>query len=270
MHHSLRTFIVDAFTDKPFRGNPAGICLVDSELPDDLMSRIAGELNATVTAFVLPLDAPGRFAIRYFSTKQEIPLCGHATFASARVAFDALGIAESQFRTHAGLDLATQATAEAVRMSLPAYSTRPAEAPPALLAALGLDTIRNAAYNEENRMLLVEIADSDALAALRPEFAALVKSHSGIVGVLVTARAKDGRYDFHSRYFWPWTGANEDPATGSTHSFLTGYWSERLGKKKLKSYQASERSGFMDVELCDGRVMIQSQAIIVLEGRLRV
>lgn len=270
MHYAVRTFIVDAFTDRPFRGNPAGICLVDTELPDEAMLRIAGELNAPVTAFVLAPESPGRFPIRYFSTKQEIPLCGHATLSAARVAFDNLGIAESRFLTHGGLELATQTTAEAVCMSLPAFPTRPAEAPPALLAALGIGAIRNAAYNDENRMLLVEIADSHELASLRPDFAALLASHAGIVGVVVTARAKSGPYDFHSRYFWPWTGANEDPATGSTHTFLTGYWSERLGKTKLKSNQASERSGFMNVELCDGRVMIQSQAIIVLEGRLRL
>ena len=265
----MRTFIVDAFTDRPFRGNPAGVCLVDTELPDEAMSRIAKELNATMTAFVLALADSGRFAIRYFSPKQELPLCGHATLGAARVAFDTLGIGESRFLTHAGLDLATQTTAEAVRMSLPAFSTRPSEAPPALLAALGIGAIRKAAYNEENRMLLLEIADSDELAGLRPDFAALLASRTGIIGVVVTARAKNGPYDFHSRYFWPWAGTNEDPATGSTHTFLTGYWSERLGKTKLKAYQASERSGFMDVELCDGRVMIQSQAIIVLEGRLR-
>jgi len=266
----MRTFIVDAFTNSPFRGNPAWICLVDTELPDDVMLRIAQELNASETAFLLALDKPGRFAIRYFSPKQEIPLCGHATLGAARVAFDSLGIAESQFLTHSGLDLATQASAEAVSMSFPSYATRPADAPSALLAALGVKAVRNVAHNEENRMLLVEVADSDELAALCPDYSALLASHTGINGVVVTARAQNGQYDFHSRYFWPWAGTNEDPATGSTHTFLTGYWAERLGKTKLKSFQASERTGFMDLELRDGRVMISSQAIIVLEGRLKV
>jgi len=265
----MRTFIVDAFTHRPFRGNPAGICLVDAVLPDEAMLRIAQELNASETAFVLALPEPGRFAIRYFSTKREIPLCGHATLGAARVAFDRLGIAESQFLTHGGLDLAAQATTETVSMSFPAYPTRPAEAPPALLAALGLAAIRNAAYNEENRMLLLEIADPDELAGLRPDYTALLASHSGINGVVVTAAARAGHYDFHSRYFWPWAGSNEDPATGATHTFLTGYWSERLGKTKLKSFQASQRTGFMDVDLRDGRVVITSQAVIVLEGHLR-
>jgi len=116
-------------------------------------------------------------------------------------------------------------------------------------------------------MLLLEIADPDELAGLRPDFSALLASYTGINGVVVTAPAHT-RHDFHSRYFWPWAGFNEDPATGSTHTFLTGYWAERLGKTKLKSFQASERTGFMDVELKGDRVVITSQAVIVLEGTL--
>jgi len=266
----MRTFIVDAFTDRPFRGNPAGVCLAEGELSDEVMLRIAQELNLSETAFVRPGAGPGRFGIRYFSPKQEIPLCGHATLASGRVAFDALGLGECQFTTASGVDLVTSTTADGVSMYFPAYATQPAQAPKALLAALGLESVRNAGYNVENKMLLLEIADSRALAALRPDFAALLASHTGINGVLVTAPAGDGKYDFHSRYFWPWSGTSEDPATGATHTFLTGYWAERLGKTKLKSFQASERSGFMDVELKDGRVVITSQAIIVLEGRLKV
>lgn len=265
----MRTFIVDAFTDRPFRGNPAAVCLVDVELPDAAMLRIAQELNLAETAFVRALEQPGRFAIRFFSPKQEIPLCGHATLASGRIAFEFLGHAESHFKSAGGLDLVTITTDDAVSMSFPAYTTRPAEAPAGLLAALGLTAIRNAAYNEENRMLLVEIADSGELADLRPDFTALLASHTGINGVVVTAPATAGPYDFHSRYFWPWAGTNEDSATGSTHTFLTGYWAERLGKTKLKSFQASERTGVMDVELRDGRVVITSQAVVVLEGHLR-
>lgn len=266
----MRTFIVDSFTDRPFAGNPAGVCLLDTELPDAAMLQIAQELNLAETAFVRALDRPGRFGIRFFSPKKEIALCGHATLASARVAFSALGLEESHFINIEGLDLATRTTADSVSMSFPAYSTHPVGAPPALLAALGLKAVRNAVYNKETTILLLEIEDPAELAALTPDFTALLRSYSGINGVLVTAPAPAGPYDFHSRYFWPWTGTNEDHATGGTHTFLTGYWAERLGKTKLKSFQASERTGSMDVELRDGRVVITSQAIIVLEGNLCV
>jgi predicted PhzF superfamily epimerase YddE/YHI9 len=151
------------------------------------------------------------------------------------------------------------------------YDTQPAEAPPALLAALGIKAIRNAAYNKETRILLLEIASPQDLSALTPDFAALYRSHSSISGVLVTAAASDGEgYDFHSRYFWPWSGSNEDPVTGGTHTFLTKYWSQRLGKTQMRSFQSSQRSGFMDVELVDGHVLISSQAIIVFEGQMTV
>jgi len=265
---SIRTYIVDSFTDKPFQGNPAGVCLVDADLSDPAMLRIAQELNQAETAFVRALEQPGRFSIRFFSPKKEIALCGHATLASARIAFKVLGLEESHFINIEGLDLATRTTADSVTMSFPAYQTVPAEAPPALLAALGLKAVKNAVYNKETTILLLEIEDPAELAALSPDFTALLRSYSGINGVLVTAPSRTALHDFHSRYFWPWSGTNEDWATGGTHTFLTGYWAERLGKTRLKSFQASARTGSMDVELRDGRVIITSQANIVLEGVL--
>jgi predicted PhzF superfamily epimerase YddE/YHI9 len=108
------------------------------------------------------------------------------------------------------------------------------------------------------------------VSSLNPDFVALYRSHDSINGVLVTAASGTDRYDFHSRYFWPWSGTNEDPVTGGTHTFLTKYWSQRLGKTKMRSFQASQRSGFMDVELVDGRVLISSQAVIILEGQISV
>src|SRR4029078_785692 len=135
--------------------------------------------------------------------------------------------------------------------------THPADAPPALLAALGIIAVKNAVYNEETRILLLEIADPQELAALDPDFPALYLSHNSINGVLVTAASGTDGYDFHSRYFWPWSGTNEDPVTGGTHTFLATYWSSRLGKTRMKSFQASKRTGFMEVELKEGKLQIQ-------------
>ncbi len=264
----MKTFIVDAFTDRPFRGNPAGVCLPEAPLPAQTMLLIAQELNLSETAFLGALETPGHFTIRYFSPKMEIPLCGHATLASARVAHRAFGLSEAHFITTQGLDLAVHAGLDRITMLLPRYDTQPVVAPPALVEALGLTAIRNAVYNEETKILLLEVADPDTVARLTPDYPALVDAHTGINGVLVTAPAGRDGYDFHSRYFWPWSGTNEDPVTGGTHTFLAGYWSHRLGKTRMRSFQASHRSGFMDVELTETHVRISSQAVIVFEGTL--
>jgi predicted PhzF superfamily epimerase YddE/YHI9 len=123
-------------------------------------------------------------------------------------------------------------------------------------------------FNEETNILLIEIAESQELAGLEPDFVALYKSHNSINGVLVTAASGIDGFDFHSRYFWPWSGTNEDPVTGGTHSFLTKYWSQRLGKTKMKSFQSSKRTGSMEVELIDGKLLIQGKAVIILEGQI--
>lgn len=266
----MKTFIVDSFTDAAFRGNPAGVCIAEESLSDETMLSVAQELNLSETAFIRATGEARVFDVRFFSPKMEILLCGHATLASARVAFAAFGFREARFKTIGKLDLAVQTSENLISMEFPVYKTRPAQAPAPLLAALGISAIENAVYNEETKILLVEIADPLVLAKLAPDFTALLHSHDSINGVVVTARAGNDGYDFHSRYFWPWSGTNEDPVTGGTHTFLTPYWSRKLGKTKLRSYQASKRSGFMEVELLDGKVIIRSQAVIVLEGNLHI
>jgi PhzF family phenazine biosynthesis protein len=264
----VKAFVIDAFTDRPLQGNPAAVCFVESLLSDDRMLAIAREFNLSETAFITRLGPRGVFSIRYFSPKQEIALCGHATLAAARAVHAVDGLDEVHFRNIRGLDLAARVTADRISMVFPDYDVESATAPPALLAALGIKVVRNAAYNKETNILLLEIASAPELAGLKPDFAALQRSHASINGVLVTAPSGTDGYDFHSRYFWPWSGTNEDPVTGGTHTFLTRYWAKRLGKTRMRSFQCSPRSGFMDVELKDGHVEITSQAVIVLEGRI--
>jgi PhzF family phenazine biosynthesis protein len=266
----MKTFIVDAFTDTAFKGNPAGVCLVDSPLSDERMLEIAQELNLSETAFLHPLKNSGVYSIRYFSPKMEIPLCGHATLGSAKVIFSKQGLNDVHFLNIQGLDLSAQASNGHIVMEFPIYETLPADAPPALLAALGVRAVRNAAYNEETHILLLELESPDEVAGLEPDFTALLRSHDSINGVLVTAASGPDGYDFHSRYFWPWSGSNEDPATGGTHTFLAKYWSLRLEKTRLTSFQASKRTGFMEVELKEGKLQIHGQAVIVFEGRLTI
>jgi len=266
----MKTFIVDSFTDTPFKGNPAGVCLADSPLSDQRMLHIAQELNFSETAFVSELESPGAFAIRFFSPKMEIPLCGHATLASAKVIFSTLDLNEVHFINIQNLDLSAKKSDGQILMEFPVYETRPADAPPFLLAALGIKAIKNSVYNEETKILMLEIADASELAGLNPDFAALQRSHNSINGVLVTAPARKDGYDFHSRYFWPWSGTNEDPVTGGTHTFLAKYWASRLGKTRMKSFQSSKRTGFMEIELIGDKVRIQAPAVIVFEGRLTI
>ena len=266
----MRTFIVDAFTDTPFKGNPAGVCLVDSQLSDERMLQIAQELNLSETAFLSPLQSGDAFSIRFFSPKMEIALCGHATLASAKVIFSTHKLKEVHFINIQNLTLSAKELNDRIVMTFPVYGTRPADAPPALLAALGVKVIKNSVYNEETKILLLEIADAEELAGLAPDFAALQRSHNSINGVLVTAPSKTDGYDFHSRYFWPWSGTSEDPVTGGTHTFLAKYWALRLRKTRMKSFQSSKRTGFMDVELIDDKLRIQGQAVIVFEGRLAI
>jgi PhzF family phenazine biosynthesis protein len=266
----MKTYIVDAFTDAPFKGNPAGVCLIDAPLSAELMLSIAQELNLSETAFAHRIGTGEHYSIRFFSPKMEIPLCGHATLAAAKVLFDIFKINDVSFTTHADLNLEAKRVDDQIEMVFPVYDTVPADAPSALLGALGIDTVINCVFNEETKILLLEIADPATLAELQPDFRALVRSYDGINGVLVTSRSDSENYDFHSRFFWPWSGSDEDPVTGGSHTFLAKYWSIRLDKSEMRSFQSSKRTGSMDVSLIDDKLLIRSRAIIVFEGNLLV
>jgi PhzF family phenazine biosynthesis protein len=265
----MKTYIVDSFTDTPFRGNPAGVCFVESDIRADQMLRIAQELNHSETAFLRPGKETHCYSIRFFSPVQEIPLCGHATLASAKVLFEQQGLTAVTFVNVSGLELRASQEGDDIVLTFPLYLTRPAEAPDPLLRALGIASAINVEHNEEMRILLIEIEDTETLAALEPDFAALYRSHDSINGVVVTAKSSGDAYDFHSRFFWPWSGGNEDPVTGGTHTFLAKYWGDRLGKTRLRSFQSSKRTGSLNLELAGDSVLIGGQAQIVLAGELR-
>jgi len=267
----IPTYIVDSFTNAPFKGNPAGVCLLNHEMDEAQMLSIAQELNLSETAFVKELQQDHTFSIRYFSPKMEIPLCGHATLAAAKVIFEKYQSSKVDFINVQNLVLPVHQSGEKIVMQFPVYETFSAIAPLPLLKALGLKKTTNSVYNKETKILLLEIKDTQILKNLQPDFEALLRSHDSINGVLVTAPSSNDDFDFHSRYFWPWSGTNEDPATGGTHTFLTKYWSTRLQKTSMKSFQSSHRTGFMEVELIEGNeLLIKSQAVIVFEGNLRL
>lgn len=264
----MRTFIVDAFTNEAFKGNAAAVCFPEKELTDVQMLLVAQEFNLSETAFVLSLNKPNTYSIRYFSPKKEIPLCGHATLASAKVIFENNTADAIHFITVEDIDLLVKQHAGEISMEFPVYKTTPATAVPAMLAALGLTAIENAVYSPNNKIIMLEISSATVLKNLSPDFNALVNSYEGINGVLVTAPCSDGIHDYHYRYFWPWAGTNEDPVTGGVQTFLAKYWGEKLNKTIMKAFQSSARTGYMQVELTGEKVLLTSQAVIIVEGEM--
>jgi PhzF family phenazine biosynthesis protein len=265
----MKAFIVDSFTHEQFKGNPAGVCFPEGELSDGKMLLIAQELGLSETAFLQRNRESDTYSIRYFSPKMEIPLCGHATLASAKVLFKNSSADKIHFTTIENLDLTITKQGEEITMKFPVYETEPATAPLEMIRALGINTVSNTVYSPHNRIIVLEINSPYKLAELRPDFEALVPSHKGIHGVLVTAPADDG-YDYHYRFFWPWAGTNEDPVTGGVQTFLAKYWSEKLNKKNLKAFQSSGRTGYMNLTLQNEHVLLTSRAVIIFEGNLLV
>ena len=153
-------------------------------------------------------------------------------------------------------------------MEFPVYDTVPLPAPQSVLSSLGLHDVIHSSYSPKNKIILLEIADTKTLAALKPDFNALINSYEDINGVLVTAPSRQDQYDSHYRYFWPWAGTNEDPVTGGVQTFLAKYWSTKLSKKRMNAFQCSQRTGFMTVELKGDKVLIYGTAVIVFEGNL--
>lgn len=266
----MKTYFVDSFTKELFKGNPAAVCFVENDISETKMQNIAKEIGFSETAFIQKLDDVHTYGIRYFSPKKEIALCGHATLASAKVIFNTTALSEILFITGGKVKLPISTENGKIKMAFPVYETEPVIVPDSMLHALGITQALNTVYSTKNEIVLIEIASSQSLAELKPDFAALVNSYQNINGVLVTAKSETTAYDFHYRYFWPWAGTNEDPVTGGIQTFLTKYWCEKLNKTKLSAFQSSERTGFMDVELLDDKVILYGDAILFLEGNINL
>lgn len=270
-HTWVPFFQVDAFTKKPFRGNPAAVCLMPCDLDDALYLSIAREMNLSETAFVEPLEPGVSYRLRWFTPALEVPLCGHATLATAHVLFNHLGTKGRQvsFQTRSGV-LMAEWTEGGIRLDFPRNDSAKVEPPEPLLRALNLSSWREVQFSASTAKLLICLEKEAQVRGLRPDFAALVAAENklGVRGTIVTARGS-GPYDFVSRYFAPWVGIDEDPVTGSAHTVLTPYWADRLGKRRMLAYQASKRGGELQLELGEDRVYITGGAVTVIEGRLR-
>ncbi len=259
-------FHVDAFADRPFAGNPAGVCVLARELPADLMQAIAAEINLSETAFVVLGE--GVCGLRWFTPTQEVDLCGHATLAAAHVLKQHVGHAAAvlRFATASG-ELSVSQEAGRLVLDFPARPARPCEPPPALLTGLGLDADTPPVWVGRSRDYLVVLESTRAVERLRPAMALLATLDS--LGVIVTAPG-EGAVDFVSRFFAPGAGVPEDPVTGSAHCTLVPYWAQRLGRPVLRARQVSARGGELFCEARGERVLIGGDAVTVMQGSLNV
>lgn len=258
---------VDAFTDAPFAGNPAAVCVSERAQGETWMRSLAAELGLSETAFIVPEE--DAFRLRWFTPAVEVDLCGHATLAAAHVLWAAGHVSaerDIRFRSRGGPLSAALAEDGWIALDFP--STPPREAPPpaGLLEALGVEPswIGRTAQDD----WLVEAADEGRVREVAPDPRRLAEVEAR--GVIVTSRAAGREYDFVSRFFAPRVGVDEDPVTGSAHCALAPFWGERLGRVELTGHQASERGGAVRVRLAGDRVILQGQAVTVLTAELRI
>ncbi|BBB01806.1 putative phenazine biosynthesis protein [Actinacidiphila reveromycinica] len=271
----MRIRIVDAFTDRPFSGNPAGVLLLgaDGFPADGWLQQVAAELNLSETAFAHPLP-PGdgedaHWALRWFTPTTEVRLCGHATLATAHV-LRTTGQTRGtvRFRTKAGVLAATTAGDGAIALDFPTAPLTPEQAPPGLAAALGAEPLTVLDTGPDCGDLLVELADEATVRALTPDAGALAGlSRRGVIATAAPADPGAG-YDFVSRCFFPGVGVHEDPVTGSAHTALAPFWSARLGRAALTGFQASARGGLVGTRLRGDRVELTGTAVTVIDGEL--
>jgi PhzF family phenazine biosynthesis protein len=259
----LIIYQVDAFTERPFAGNPAAVCILPQARDESWMQNVAREMNLAETAFLL--RQPDGFSLRWFTPSTEVDLCGHATLASAHILWERgylMSQEQARFHTHSGL-LAAQRADDWIELDFPAEPAVATTAPDLLARALGVEP----GYVGQNRFdYLVEVDSEETLRGIQPDFS-LLRQIPGR-GVIVTSQAASPEYDFVSRFFGPVVGIDEDPVTGSAHCCLAPYWSERLGKTELLAYQASSRGGTVRVRSGGERVILAGQAITVLCGEL--
>jgi len=261
----LRIITVDAFTDRPFSGNPAAVCVLPEPRPDAWLQDVAREMNLSETAFLVKRE--DGFDLRWFTPTVEVALCGHATLASAHVLWQT-GVLrpdeQARFHTKSGL-LTADRKGDLIELDFPAKPDKESTIPRGLSEALGvpLHYVGMSQYD-----VLVQVESETIVCGISPDFGAL--ADVPVRGVIVTARSSTPTYDIVSRFFAPAVGVNEDPVTGSAHCCLAPFWAKRLGKQELVAYQASTRGGLLHLAVRGDRVRLGGKAVTVLSGELLV
>jgi len=254
---------VDAFTDQPFRGNPAGVCFLFNPRPNQWMQCVAQEMNLSETAFLLPEN--NGYRLRWFTPAIEVDLCGHATLASAHILWETGRLVKdkmAEFYSRSGL-LTARLEGDWIQLNFPVKRLELITIPEELSSLLGVTPI----FVGKNQFdYLVEVENEEILRSLQPDMTRL--SQIPVRGVIVTCAATTPGYDFMSRFFAPRVGVPEDPVTGSAHCCLGPYWGEKLHKRSMLAYQASPRGGELHLHLDDDRVIIAGKAVTILQGEL--
>ena len=277
-HERIPFYIVDAFTDEPFRGNPAAVCLLKQQHDDNILQSIAAEFNLSETAFLLkptekPVEDSQVFSLRWFTPKTEVALCGHATLATAVVLFHELNISASRvtFQTKSG-ELGAEREDDRILLNFPSESIAPTLPSQQLLRSMNISDFEEAYLSHTSKKLLIRLKKEDTLRGLEPDFKRLktISEEENIKGVIVTSTGHPP-HDFVSRFFAPRLGVDEDPVTGAAHTILAPYWAEILGKQEMSAYQASSRGGELTVRVREkNRVDLIGKALIIAKGNLNL
>lgn len=259
----VKCWQVDAFTHRPFAGNPAAVCWLETEADPQWMQSVAAEMNLSETAFVRPRD--DGLELRWFTPTVEVDLCGHATLATAHALWSSQTVSQSQplrFHTRSGVLTCTR-DGDFIELDFPATPPAAVEIPAELPHALGATPVflGKSCYD-----YLAVFESADIVRKLKPDFRQLERFP--VRGVIVSAPADEAGFDFVSRFFAPNVGVDEDPVCGSAHCCLTPYWSQRLGKPNLMAHQVSARSGVLRLKLNGDRVILGGQAVTVWQGEL--
>jgi len=258
-------FHVNAFAQGPCSGNPAAVCLLDSWLDDSWLRKVAAENNLSATAFLV--RGADRYELRWFTTRCEIQLCGHATLAAGFVVLDLIGVGQDslQFENHRAGILTVRRAGSFFVMEFPELIPHPCAESPALIEALGLDAAPSELL-QVNQTYIAVLENEARVKSAVPNFLHLEQLHPYVVAIT----AAGAQEDFVSRYFAPSYGVPEDAVTGSVHCALTPYWSKRLGKTQFRVRQLSDRGGLLWCELADQHVHLKGRAILTMQGTLTI
>jgi PhzF family phenazine biosynthesis protein len=270
----IRIFQVDSFAEHPFKGNPAGVCILEKNLPESLMQSVSSEMNLSETAFAVPttegsVHRQDRFSLRWFTPTVEVDLCGHATLATAKILFDEYKVESDtiHFTTKSG-ELKVSRKDEKLVMNFPADPTEEIGIPGAVLGAYSIENAVETRKSKRMGMPVIEVESAEIVRNVSPDFGRIMTLGDEYGSAVVTARSDDPRYDFMSRFFAPKFGIDEDPVTGAAHTVLGPYWAEKLSRTQLRAFQASARGGEVELDVKGDRIDLIGQAVIVLEGEM--
>lgn len=261
----IKFYWIDSFTDEAFKGNPAGVCLLEQSIPEQLMQALAKEINLSETAFAVK-SSEGRYQLRWFTPSCEVDMCGHATLATAKALWEAYSDipAVIEFDTRSGV-LTVERKEDQLQMNFPVAATTAEQTPEALTRHFGNQVIGCAIAGSR---LIVEL--SSVVAVKQWQFDKAFVMALNCDAFILTSAAQSDKFDFVSRVFAPKLGIDEDPVTGAAHCALVDYWSKRLDKSSLRAWQASARGGELLLELEDERVNISGQAVMIMHGYLNL